>query len=356
MSAELSAADLEGSQGPGIVAANLVVAILATIAVALRFSSRRVQGLGFQADDYLILLALPLGWGMCVCTLLVSILLLYFRIFGRLRYLRLLAYILGIFSICWAIMVVLVCAFQCRPLALIWDKTVDGTCINAPLFFILGSAPNVITDFMVLALPMPAVWRLQTTTMQKISLTGIFLLGSLTCVISLVRFVQLIQNDDNQDVTWALGYVSIWSTAEPCLGIVAACLPTMRPLVRKFASSWLGGFPSSNSKGGGSDHSSSGLLGKVIHSHKFSSNSTTKQTSVAISERNSDSARNLNHAGGGSMETCITTGEVRRDCEPDTRAKGKPVNGIEVETSTSWLSGKREEKGGVVGMAREESR
>lgn len=123
--------------------------------------------------------ASELIWGTSVTIVKVSILLLYFRIFGRLRYLRLLAYILGIFSICWAIMVVLVCAFQCRPLALIWDKTVDGTCINAPLFFILGSAPNVITDFMVLALPMPAVWRLQTTTMQKISLTGIFLLGSL---------------------------------------------------------------------------------------------------------------------------------------------------------------------------------
>lgn len=36
------------------------------------------------------------------------------------------------------------------------------------------------------------------------------------------------------DVTYALGIVSIWSTAEPCLGIVAACLPTLRPLVKRF--------------------------------------------------------------------------------------------------------------------------
>ena len=33
------------------------------------------------------------------------------------------------------------------------------------------------------------------------------------------------------DPTYGLGYISIWSTAEPCLGIVAACLPTMRPLL-----------------------------------------------------------------------------------------------------------------------------
>lgn len=103
----------------------------------------------------------------------------HIRAFALLAYFRLLPYALGIFSICWGIMIVLVCSFQCRPLQLIWDQTVDGTCINASLFFILGSAPNVITDFVILVLPLPAVWRLQTTTMQKISLTGIFLLGSL---------------------------------------------------------------------------------------------------------------------------------------------------------------------------------
>lgn len=46
------------NRGPGIVAANLVVAILATIAVALRFLARYVQKIGYKADDILILMAL----------------------------------------------------------------------------------------------------------------------------------------------------------------------------------------------------------------------------------------------------------------------------------------------------------
>ena len=58
--------NLAGNQGPGIVVANLIVAVLAGVAVVLRFLARRVQGLSLQADDYLIFLALvssTLPWG-----------------------------------------------------------------------------------------------------------------------------------------------------------------------------------------------------------------------------------------------------------------------------------------------------
>lgn len=123
--------------------------------------------------------ASELIWGASIPIIKLSILLLYIRIFGRLRYFKLLAYIIGTFSVCWGIMVILVCALQCRPVQYTWDKSIKGTCINAPLFFIIGSAPNVFTDFVLLVLPLPAVWNLHTTRAQKISLTGIFMLGSL---------------------------------------------------------------------------------------------------------------------------------------------------------------------------------
>ncbi|KAL8943473.1 MAG: hypothetical protein Q9211_000970 [Gyalolechia sp. 1 TL-2023] len=47
-----------GDNGPGIIAANIVVAILATIAVGLRVVSRRMQRLSLEADDYTIFAAL----------------------------------------------------------------------------------------------------------------------------------------------------------------------------------------------------------------------------------------------------------------------------------------------------------
>ncbi|KAL9598131.1 MAG: hypothetical protein Q9219_004687 [cf. Caloplaca sp. 3 TL-2023] len=243
-----------GDYGPGIIAGCVVVAVASTIAVCLRVLSRRTQGLSLASDDYLIFAALvgaflrrpgrsteaetiskalrmghdhmfvpivPSGtsraqdliqaflaseilWAASIPIIKISILLLYIRIFGRLRYFKILAYVIGAFSICWGVMVIFVCALQCRPIQYNWDKSIQGTCINASLFFILGSAPNVFTDFVLLALPLPEIWNLHLTRAQKISLTG------------------------------SLGIVSVWSTAEINLGILSACMPTMKPLLRRF--------------------------------------------------------------------------------------------------------------------------
>ena len=38
---------------------------------------------------------------------------------------------------------------------------------------------NVITDAVILGLPLPLLWKLNTTKLQKLQLTGIFLTGGL---------------------------------------------------------------------------------------------------------------------------------------------------------------------------------
>ena len=139
-------------------------------------------------------------WAASIPLIKVSILLLYVRIFGRQRYFRFTAYGLGLFTICWSIMVILVCAFQCQPVQYIWDKSIDGTCINALEFFVVGSTIDVVTDFAILLLPLPSVVRLQLSVFQRVSLVGIFLLGSLTCVFSLVRLVIITQQLANFDL------------------------------------------------------------------------------------------------------------------------------------------------------------
>ncbi|KAF7879368.1 hypothetical protein EAF04_000564 [Stromatinia cepivora] len=256
-----------------IIVANLVVAISATIAVFLRFVSRALIK-SFAADDWLILAALPFGWGMAICTIIavhyglgqhaqsvppenivpfiqvylaseliwacsmalikISVLLLYVRIFGSMRYFRLLAYGFGSFTIAWAIMVVFVCTFQCLPVAYQWDKTIEGgQCINSWLFFTIGSSFDVLVDFALLILPLPAIWNLQLSILQKVSLIAIFCLGSLTCIFSLIRLVAVSQDKDVPDPTFTLGIVAIWSTAEPCLGIVSTCLPSYKPIISR---------------------------------------------------------------------------------------------------------------------------
>lgn len=46
-------------------------------------------------------------------------------------------------------------------------------------FFVGIAVPNIVTDALILAMPVPQLLRLQRTTSQKIALIGIFMLGGL---------------------------------------------------------------------------------------------------------------------------------------------------------------------------------
>ena len=59
--------------------------------------------------------ASELIWSIAIPLIKISILLLYLRIIARLRYVRNLCYGIGVFTICWAIMIFLIISFQCRP-------------------------------------------------------------------------------------------------------------------------------------------------------------------------------------------------------------------------------------------------
>lgn len=52
------------------------------------------------------------------------------------------------------------------------------------------------------------------------------------CVISLQRVLWL-KNWDLTDLTYTVTPGACWSTLEPTLGVVNACLPTMRPVLKK---------------------------------------------------------------------------------------------------------------------------
>lgn len=52
------------------------------------------------------------------------------------------------------------------------------------------------------------------------------------CVASIVRIYYLSEFTKAIDVTWLMGPVFIWSTIEPSIGIVCACLPHLAPLAK----------------------------------------------------------------------------------------------------------------------------
>ena len=109
-----------------------------------------------------------------------SLLLLYYRYFGVSRPFRIALYISAGVIVCWYLAVFFATIFQCVPVAAFWDKNIKNKrCVNLSYFSTDTGVTNLLTDVMILCLPMPMVWTLHTNRTQKVTLTGIFSLGFL---------------------------------------------------------------------------------------------------------------------------------------------------------------------------------
>ncbi len=60
--------------------------------------------------------------------------------------------------VCWFVSVFLEEVLLCRPLAFNWDPNIEGgRCANRPAAYLAAGIINLLTDVMVLCLPVPMV-------------------------------------------------------------------------------------------------------------------------------------------------------------------------------------------------------
>ncbi|KAF6225737.1 hypothetical protein HO133_009739 [Letharia lupina] len=272
---DVTPAFLAQSLQPNIYAACIVVTLAATSAVALRLLCRRLAKAYLWWDDWMIVAALtrgsteamaihlfckgeffydetnrPAGYRIdkeqsliatqtiyfCAQALVkVSILLLYHRLFGVVEWFRIALCVAGALTIMWWIAAILDSIFQCVPVQAIWDKSIrDPKCQDVRASALGTGISNMILDIMFLIIPLPMIWKLQVTRKIKISLTGIFLLGAFVCATSAVRIHAIYKTDWTlTDPSWTGFGLGVWSTVESCCSVIAACLPTMRPLLTR---------------------------------------------------------------------------------------------------------------------------
>ncbi|KAK5108107.1 hypothetical protein LTR62_008761 [Meristemomyces frigidus] len=92
---------------------------------------------------------------------------------------------------------------------------------------------NILTDAIVIALPIPEVLQLKLNTRQKVMLCGVFLLGIFVSLCSVLRIIAVLKDDKGKDTTWDFIPRNIWSFVETNVGIICACLPVLKtPIFR----------------------------------------------------------------------------------------------------------------------------
>jgi len=258
--------------GPLLNRVGAAMMCLSAAGVVLRFVSRRVGGQAIKIDDYLIVGGLLFSWGVSITQFfgvkyglgrhitlesspaeirsflialyvnqiiyILAVALIKFSILTFIRRAfnvastKLPAYVIGTVIMSWFIALELVGIFSCHPIHGFWDKTIPATCVDTSKFFFGVGIPNIITDVMLIIYPIPFVWRLQMPTSQKIALSGVFTLGGFIIIISCLHLVTVKATENTIDVTWVLVPIGLWNAIECNIGVVLACLSSMRPLLR----------------------------------------------------------------------------------------------------------------------------
>ncbi|KAJ0115015.1 hypothetical protein J7T55_001422 [Diaporthe amygdali] len=139
--------------------------------------------------------------------------------------------------ICTAIASLVSNLAACKPFSANWAPTdvQAEKCIDKEKLYVWSTFPNIITDVILLAIPLPIVWGLQTSKQLKMALTATFVFGSIGLIASILRFVAFSNTNSFIDATFNAVELIIWTVAEPGIYLIAACLMTYRPLLEKFS-------------------------------------------------------------------------------------------------------------------------
>ncbi|APA08412.1 hypothetical protein sscle_03g031820 [Sclerotinia sclerotiorum 1980 UF-70] len=269
----------------GVYTVSAILICASAFAVALRFRARLLKHVSFESDDYLAAFSMLFVWALAIVLIIgaargslgthtklnpqtggviptwheidtsklagisqlliipalgalkLSVVMLYRRIFVGKTF-NTISIIVCIVIVAWTISFFFATVFECgRDLGLLWHslKTFKMDCGKYKYIQLGHAASDVATDLIVLALPLPVIWNLHMTKERKIGLSLIFLLGLLSTAAGTARLVIVAEDiyettTGSRDVRGVETNAMVWSYVEVGVGVVAACLPTLRPI------------------------------------------------------------------------------------------------------------------------------
>ncbi|KAI1442931.1 hypothetical protein F5Y02DRAFT_232304 [Annulohypoxylon stygium] len=165
-------------------------------------------------------------FGTSLTSIKLSILLFYDTLFSINDKTRGVTRATAALCIIWYLIVTFIIVFQCEPISAYWESTNSAMhCRNSPTILLGYEISNLFLDVTILCIPITIVPRLQLSTVNKVTVLGIFLIGALVCVCSILRLTA-IWNPPNVVQNFKFSFTYIWATMQLGLGITCGCLPT----------------------------------------------------------------------------------------------------------------------------------
>ncbi|KAJ9297322.1 hypothetical protein DTO271G3_4615 [Paecilomyces variotii] len=347
---------MEGPRGRHALDISIVFTTLATVTVFCRFYTRLFLVRQMGSDDWIILVSLifslaflglfagevEYGMGIHIAdippdilvkqmkcfwasvpiyqTSLIStkasILFQYRRVFPTQK-IRIVCNIMIAVLALYGTWTVLTAWLNCVPVAKFWDDSIPGHCLNKEGLWFSNSGMHILTDIIIMVLPMPVLKSLQLPQRQKLALMGVFALGSFVTVTSCLRLKSLFVISKAKDQTYDNVGAATWSAVECNVAIICACLPSLRPFISRMFPRLFNGISSSKTKDirsrtthGAFSNINASVIGGGDPDPEFHMYSLkSKRRGDDDSSKDSDSLKNM---GGIKVTTMLSQESIQR--------------------------------------------
>ncbi|KAM0550239.1 hypothetical protein ACHAPJ_009088 [Fusarium lateritium] len=138
----------------------------------------------------------------------------------------------------WAIAALIICyntailfavIFTCHPISKHWDARMTGGSCGHPVGIYMTTATmGIVTDLVLLIMPIPMVWGLQMPKRQKIGVIMLLFIGIGTLLTAVIRLTLFIPALYASDSTWDLSPSQVLILPEASLLVTCPCLTTLR--------------------------------------------------------------------------------------------------------------------------------
>ncbi|PVI01731.1 hypothetical protein DM02DRAFT_613440 [Periconia macrospinosa] len=98
---------------------------------------------------------------------------------------------------------------------------------------VVQSVINVLTDFLVLLIPLPMTLALNLPLKRKIAVSSVFLTGLLACAASIGRLVSALKTLGAIDIMWIQAQNDVFTVLEMNAVVIASCLLTLPTFFRR---------------------------------------------------------------------------------------------------------------------------
>ncbi|KAL8340740.1 hypothetical protein RB601_006712 [Gaeumannomyces tritici] len=263
------------NQVTGFLIGNVIALFFAAATVAGRFMCRIFFSAGLGTDDWLILVALILavaanvlgfvlfttGAGhpmaevvptgnlphMLLIVFLVvfvsitslaasklSMLFFYLRIFDR--KMRLWCWAVMGFVVVWAVAILMTNVFMCTPISAQWDLRLAAVakCGDALPLYKTIVISSLLTDIIIMMMPMKTIWGLNMRTTEKLGLMMSFLLLFGVVIVGCIRYYYVSKVDLAANITRDMPLSLFTTNIELSLGIICVSIPMLRPLYTRY--------------------------------------------------------------------------------------------------------------------------